>query len=100
MAPAMPVCVACMDDDEEVVFRCKGEGGICLYQLCAGCVRLAFDDKSGASSSFCAMCKSPTAIDMVASVCGRGAIIAVEQKLRGKVEFQLQEESIKKEASR
>ena len=89
-----------MDDDEEVVFHCKGEGGACRYQLCAGCVRLAFDDASGASSSFCAMCKSPTAIDMVASVCGRAAITAVEQKLRGKVEFKLKEENLRKDFSR
>ena len=96
----MSCCVACMDDDEDVVFRCKGDGGVCSYQLCAICVKMAFDDNSGASSSFCAMCKAPSALDMIASVCGQGAIIAVEQKLRGKIEFKLREENIKKGASR
>lgn len=62
--------------------------------------RLAFEDGSGANSAFCSMCKAPTAIDMIASVCGRGAIMAVEQKLRGKVEFKLKEETMKREASR
>eukprot|EP00804_Cyclotella_cryptica_P025558 CCRYP_002821-RD/>CCRYP_002821-RD protein AED:0.06 eAED:0.06 QI:49/1/1/1/1/1/7/146/1058 len=96
----MKVCISCMDDDEEVVFRCKGDGGICSYQLCARCIRLAFCDSSGANSSFCALCKTPSAIDMIAAVCGKGAVMAVEQKLRGKVEFKLKEENLKKEASR
>ena len=94
------ICVSCLDDDEEVVFRCKGDGGVCTYQLCATCVKIAFEDKSGSSSSFCAMCKSPTAIDMVASVCGQGALLAVEKKIRGEVEFKLKEENIRKDASR
>ncbi len=82
------------------MFRCKGDGGVCTFQLCAACVRIAFEDKSGSSSSFCAMCKSPTAIDMIASVCGQGALIAVEKKIRGQVEFKLKEENIRKDASR
>lgn len=93
-------CVACLDDGEEIVFRCKGNGGSCTYRLCVACIKLAFDDKSGSSSSFCALCKSPTAIDMIASVCGQGALIAVEKRITGRVEFQLREENIKKEASR
>jgi hypothetical protein len=93
-------CVACLDDDEEVVFRCKGYGGSCTYQLCVTCIKLAFDDRTGSSSSFCALCKSPTAIDMIASVCGQGAVIAVEKRITGRVEFKLREDNIKKEASR
>ena len=89
-----------MDGEEEVVFKCKGEGGTCLYQLCTSCVRLAFDDSSGGSSSFCAMCKTPSALDMISSVCGKGAVLAIEKRLQGKLEFKLEEENIKKEASR
>jgi hypothetical protein len=37
---------------------------------------------------------------MIASVCGQGALIAVEKRITGRVEFQLREENIKKEASR
>ena len=97
---ASTICVSCLDGDVEVVFRCKGGGGVCAYQLCATCVKIAFDDKSGSSSTFCAMCKSPTAIDMIASVCGQGALLAVEKKIRGEVEFKLKEENIRKDASR
>lgn len=89
-----------MDDEEEVVFRCKGDGGICSYQLCGSCVRLAFYDSSGANSSFCPQCKTPSALDMIAAVCGKGAIMAIEQKLRRTVEFKLKEENMSKEASR
>ncbi|KAL7536603.1 hypothetical protein ACHAXR_008142 [Thalassiosira sp. AJA248-18] len=46
------------------------------------------------------MCNTPSALDMIASVCGKGAIVAVEQKLRGNVEFKVQEDNIRKEASR
>lgn len=97
---ASTCCVSCLDGGEEVVFRCKGDGGVCTFQLCAACVRIAFEDTSGSSSSFCAMCKSPTAIDMIASVCGQGALIAVEKKIRDQVEFKLKEENIRKDASR
>ncbi|KAL7518609.1 hypothetical protein ACHAWX_003421, partial [Stephanocyclus meneghinianus] len=96
----MKVCLSCMDDEEEVVFRCKGDGGICSYQLCGSCVRLAFYDSSGANSSFCPQCKTPSALDMIAAVCGKGAIMAIEQKLRRTVEFKLKEENMSKEASR
>ena len=65
-----------------------------------GCVRIAFDDRSGANSSFCPMCKTPTALDMIAAVCGKGAIAAVEEKLRSKVEFQCREQSLKDALSR
>jgi hypothetical protein len=92
LATKMSLCVACMDEDEEVVYTCKGEGGACSYTLCAGCIRIAFDDKSGANSSFCAMCKTPSALDMIDAVLGKGAIIAVEEQLRKKVEFQCQEQ--------
>jgi len=97
---AMSLCAVCLDEDETVVFTCKGDGGSCSYMLCAGCVRFAFDDRSGASSSFCPTCKTPTALDMIAAVCGKGAIVAVEEKLRSKVEFQCREQSLKDALSR
>ena len=101
MAPAMSsTCLSCMDEDEVVVFKCKGEGGTCSFQLCWACVKIAFDDSSGANSSFCPMCKAPSAIDMIASVVGQGAIAAVENKLRSKVEFQLKEQNLKMDLSR
>jgi hypothetical protein len=37
---------------------------------------------------------------MIDAVLGKGAIIAVEEKLRGKVEFQCQEQILRKKASR
>ena len=83
-----------------MVFTCKGDGGSCSYMLCVGCVRIAFDDRSGANSSFCLTCKTPTALDMIAAVCGKGAIAAVEEKLRSKVEFQCREQSLKDALSR
>jgi phage/plasmid primase-like uncharacterized protein len=89
-----------MDEDEHVVYTCKGKGGACSYMLCAGCIRIAFEDKSGASSSFCAMCKTPSAIEMIDAVLGKGAISAVEEKLRSKVEFQYQEQILRSKASR
>jgi hypothetical protein len=94
------LCVSCMDEDESVVYTCKGEGGACSYMLCASCIRIAFDDKSGANSSFCAMCKTPSALDMIDAVLGKGAIIAVEDKLRGKVELQYQERILRTNASK
>jgi len=97
-ASGVSVCVSCLD--EGVVFNCKGEGGMCLYKLCASCIRLSFDDTSGASSSFCPMCRTPSALEMIGAVCGKGAIIAIEEKLREKVEFQCQAENKRKEASR
>lgn len=97
---AMSLCAVCLDEDETVVFTCKGDGGSCSYMLCAGCVRFAFDDRSGASSSFCPTCKTPTALDMIAAVCGKGAIVAVEEKLRSKVEFHCREQSLKDALSR
>lgn len=90
--------MSCLDKDETVVFRCKGH--TCTFQLCAGCVRIAFEDVSGASSTFCAMCQNPSALDMIASVCGPGAITAVEKKLRDPLEFKLREENLKRNASR
>jgi hypothetical protein len=81
-----------MDKDEDVVYTCKGEGGACLYMLCTGCIRIAFDNKSGASSLFCPMCKTPSALDMIDAVLGKGAIIAVEEKLRSQVRFQCEEQ--------
>ena len=100
MAPSVSYCIACNDDEEDVVFKCKRKGGACSYQLCAGCVKLSFDDMSGANSSFCALCKHPSALDMISAVCGKGAIHAVEQKFRNKVEFQVKEQLMKREASR
>ena len=91
----MSLCAVCLDEDETVVFTCKGDGGSCSYMLC-----IAFDDRSGANSSFCPMCKTPTALDMIAAVCGKGAIAAVEEKLRSKVEFQCREQSLKDALSR
>lgn len=96
----MSRCVSCMDEDEDVVYICKGEGEACSYMLCAGCIRIAFNDKSGASSSLCAICNNPSALDMIDAVLGKGAIIAVEEKLRGKVEFQCQEQILRSKASR
>mmetsp|Transcript_3022 Transcript_3022/g.8731 ORF Transcript_3022/g.8731 Transcript_3022/m.8731 type:complete len:1063 (+) Transcript_3022:1610-4798(+) len=92
------VCISCMDADEVVVFRCKGH--TCTFQLCAGCVKLSFEDASGATSTFCVMCQTPSALDMIASVCGPAAIKAVEKKLRGPLEFKLREENLKRGASR
>jgi len=100
MAPSVSYCIVCNDDDKDVVYKCKGKGGACSYRLCAGCVRFAFDDMSGANSSFCALCQHPCALDMISAVCGKGAILAVEQNVRGRVEFQVQEEFLRKEASR
>jgi hypothetical protein len=37
---------------------------------------------------------------MISAVCGRGAINAVEEKFRNKVEFQVKELLMKREASR
>jgi hypothetical protein len=96
----MSSCVSCMDEDEDVVYTCKGKGGACSYALCARCIRIAFDDKSGANSSFCAMCKTPSALDMIDAVLGKGAIIAVEEKLRRKVEFQCEERILRTNASK
>jgi hypothetical protein len=96
----MSLCVACMDEDEDLVYTCKGEGVACSYMLCLGCIQIVFDNKSGASSSVCNMCKTPSALDMIDAVLGKGAIIAVEEKLRGKVEFQCQEQLLREKASR
>lgn len=92
------VCISCLDDGEVVVFRCKGYS--CKYQLCSPCIKIAFEDVSGAASTFCAMCKTPSALDMIASVCGPAAIKVVEEKLRGPMEFKLREENLKRDASR
>jgi hypothetical protein len=46
------------------------------------------------------MCKTPSALDMIAAVCGKGAIIAVKEKIRGEVEFQCEAKMLRREASR
>ena len=91
-------CVTCMDEDETIVFNCTKVD--CRYQLCAPCVKEAFGDASGANSKFCLLCGTPSALEMIKSVCGQGAIRAVEERVRAGVEFKIREENAKKHVSK
>ncbi len=93
-----PCCSICYDEDEGVVFNCSNYS--CDYQLCGSCVRDAFKDSSGSNSSYCQFCQTPSAMDMIAAVCGPHAIKAIEQKMRSSIEFELRTEMLKKEKAK
>lgn len=99
MHPVISACVMCCDEHEEVVYKCNGNGGTCPSQLCAGCVKLSFDDECVANNaSFCTHCNYPCALDMIAAVCGdKGPIIASEHEREA---FLKKEESRYRVASR
>ena len=91
-------CSICLDEEELVVFNCSNY--TCSYQLCGSCVRDAFKDGSGNNSSVCQQCRTPSDMDMISALCGPGAIKAVERKIRSAIEFELQAETIKKDAAK
>lgn len=91
-------CSICQDDEELVVFSCSKVG--CDYNLCASCIRDAFKDESGSNSAVCMFCNNPSAMDMVSAVCGPGAVNAVKEKVRSKIEFELSSEMLKRETNR
>ena len=90
----MDCCSICFDEQESLTFKCSSIS--CKYQLCTPCIKYAFNDRSGANSSNCQLCGIPSAMAMISSLCGEGAIKAVEQKLRTSLEFEYNEKLAKK----
>ena len=86
-----------MDENEKVIFECSN--GCCDYKLCAPCIKESFKEVDGTNSSTCLMCGTPTAIKMIESACGIGAIKAIERDVRYTVEFEYKEEMSKKQYS-
>jgi len=86
-----------MDENEKVIFECSN--GCCDYKLCAPCIKESFKEADGTNSSTCLMCGTPTAIKMIESACGIGAIKAIERNVRYSVEFEYKEEMSKKQYS-
>lgn len=89
-------CTVCMDNLEtDRSFQCWSEA--CEYKLCQPCVRRAFEDLSGSDSKHCPLCKSPMARAVLETIVGRGAVQAVEDQLRPKLEFDMQAELERRE---
>eukprot|EP00978_Attheya_sp_CCMP212_P016587 scaffold43631_cov45-Attheya_sp.AAC.2 len=88
-------CTICQDEEIRVDFSCMNFS--CAYKLCAPCIREAFLDSSGVNSAKCPMCQTPTAIEMIESLLGKGAVKAVENKVRSTIEFDLKRQQMKKE---
>ena len=80
-------CLICMDESKTVVFSCATKK--CPYEMCADCVKLAFQDSSGSNARECPSCKTPIARRLVESVCGLGAVKEVERELHARVEFEV-----------
>jgi phage FluMu protein Com len=92
----MLTCTVCYDDLEaDLVYRCQTNG--CEYQMCTPCIKRAFEDSSGQSTKKCPMCESAMARDILQNILGKGAIKAVENELRTKVEFDLKGEAEQRE---
>ena len=60
--------------------------------LCTPCIKRSFDDQSGQSYKECPLCHQSIARGMIKDVLGRGAINAIEEELRAKVELEVQGE--------
>ena len=88
-------CSICLDDDDEIVFFCSTPK--CEYEMCAACIKRAFEDFTGSNARDCPLCHKPAARDMVESLCGRGAVQEIERQLRPKVEFEVQKNAKKRE---
>jgi hypothetical protein len=84
-----------LDDEVEIVFRCPKRA--CLYEMCHDCLKKAFEDASGANVKECPSCKTPTARSMLESLCGVGAVREVENELRTKVAYELEQEHLRNE---
>jgi hypothetical protein len=90
----MGFCTVCFDEQAGEGFACPQKA--CKYELCPPCMKLAFEDSTGDNYGKCPLCKTPTARDMMESLCGAGSVRAVERELRPKVEFEVKMENLKK----
>jgi hypothetical protein len=80
-------CTICNDVVDQLAFCCSTSR--CEYGLCSDCLKDAFKDVSGDNVRNCPMCKKDTALLMIESVCGKGAIREVERGLRSRVEHEV-----------
>lgn len=94
----MGCCVVCLDEEEQVVFNCPGSK--CTYEMCASCIKIAFQDAAGSNARNCPSCKTPTASRMIESICGPGAVREVEREVRNNVEFEVKKQHMKREKGR
>lgn len=92
------VCSVCLDANVHIPFQCPTAG--CIYQLCADCIRMAFNDASGNNSSKCLFCGVPSDLEMISSLCGPNATKSVEKKIRSEIEFEVKADVTRKELSR
>jgi hypothetical protein len=90
----MGCCTICMEEQAEDGFTCSTKA--CKYEMCSPCMILAFEDSSGENSVKCPLCKTPTARQMMESLCGQRSVRAVERELRPRVEFEVKMENLKK----
>ena len=88
-------CIVCLEPQGSGGFTCRTRN--CNYQMCTGCVTLAFEDASGKNYDKCPMCNVPTSRIMIESLVGKGPVRAVERELRAKVEFEVTRDSLKKD---
>jgi AAA domain len=88
-------CIICFDDNVEIAFRCQNHQ--CAYEMCRDCHQKVFEDASGADVRECPSCKTPSARSMLKALCGPSAIRHIEDKLRSKVEYDVELEKQRKE---
>lgn len=95
----MLTCTVCYDELEvDLVYRCQTND--CEYQMCTPCIKRAFEDSSGQSTKKCPVCNIAMARDILQNILGKGAVKAVENELRTKVEFDLKGEAEQREGAK
>ncbi|KAG7340019.1 AAA domain containing protein [Nitzschia inconspicua] len=92
-------CTICLEELELQFLHCCPQSS-CEFKLCTSCVRLAFQDASGESYRRCQLCKTAMARDILESVVGKGAVNAVEDELRRKVEFVVETKAQERESNK
>ncbi|KAG7363889.1 AAA domain containing protein [Nitzschia inconspicua] len=92
-------CTICLEELELEFLHCCPQSSS-EFKLCTSCVRLAFQDASGESYRRCQLCKTAMARDILESVVGKGAVNAVEDELRRKVEFVVETKAQERESNK
>jgi hypothetical protein len=79
-----------MEKQAEDGFPCSTKA--CKNEMCSPCMILTFEDSSGENSVKCPLYKTPTARQMMESLCGQGSVRAVDREIRPRVEFEVKME--------
>ena len=92
-------CTVCYDGlEKDQIYHCPTHD--CEYQLCIPCIKRSFEDSSGQSSKFCPICKSAWARGILQNILGKGAVKAVEDELRNKVEVEVKSQAEQRESAK